>query len=214
MNYMAAVFSIWALISSCSTLYYSAWETLGQEKRDLLKSNVESAKDDQNDVQKEFVDALSHIKSAYGLEGGKLESVYHQIKDDYEDAKSKSETLTKRINKIEGIGGDLFSEWSDEIKQMNNPKYKRSSDDKLRNAKQRFNLLMTSLRTSEKKIPPVLKKLEDQVLYLKHNLNAMAMGAFKAEGESIEKDIKALTSDMEKSIKASETYVKTLAEDK
>lgn len=198
----------------CSTLYYSAWEKLGREKRDLLKSNVASVKDDQSDVQKGFEDALSHIKAAYGLQAGKLQDVYEQLKSDHADAKERAENLTKRINKIETIGHDLFEEWSGEIKRMNNPQYKRDSESKLKSSKQRFSVLMTTLRASEKKIPPVLQKLEDQVLYLKHNLNAAAMGAFKTEGASIEKEIKILTADMEKSIQASDSFIKTLDESK
>lgn len=199
-----------AFLTGCTTMYYSFWETLGREKRDLLKSNVESAKSDQADVQEEFEDALTHIKRAYGMDGGKLEGVYKQIKSDHEDAVAKSKALSQRIEKIDSIGRDLFEEWAAEIKKISNPRYRQSSDAKLKASKQQFAGLMASLRTSEKKIPPVLKKLEDQVLFLKHNLNAMALGAFKAESQSIEKDIKALTVEMKKSIQASEDFAKTL----
>lgn len=210
MRLIAAFLLLLGLSASCSTIYYSAWEKLGREKRDLLRSNIESAKDDQTEVQEEFEDALTHIKHAYGMKGGKLEDVYNQIKSDYEDAKEKSANLSKRITRVDTIGKDLFDEWSAETKRISNPKYKRSSEEKLRTSKLRFATLMTALRASEKRIPPVLKKLEDQVLYLKHNLNAMTMGTFKAEGDAIEKEIRALTADMETSIKASESFVKTL----
>lgn len=208
-----SLFLIVAFVTTaCSTLYYSAWEKLGREKRDLLKSNISSAKNDQTEVQKEFEDALAHVKAAYGLKGSKLQDVYEDLKSDQDDAKSRAENLSKRINKIETIGADLFEEWSSEIKRISNPHYRRDSETKLKSSKQRFATLMSSLRASEKRIPPVLQKLQDQVLYLKHNLNAAAMGAFKAESAAIEKDLKILTADMEKSIQASDSFIKSLDE--
>jgi uncharacterized protein HemX len=34
----------------CSTAYYSTWEMFGKEKRDLLRSNVEDVRDDQQEA--------------------------------------------------------------------------------------------------------------------------------------------------------------------
>jgi uncharacterized membrane protein YqgA involved in biofilm formation len=47
-------------------------------------------------------------------------------------------------------------------------------------------------------------------LYLKHNLNAAAIGALKGEGVKIETDISRLIADMNKSIAESESFIKTL----
>ena len=36
---------LWLLVSGCQTAYYSLWETLGKEKRHLLKEEVQKATD-------------------------------------------------------------------------------------------------------------------------------------------------------------------------
>jgi hypothetical protein len=47
-------------------------------------------------------------------------------------------------------------------------------------------------------------------LYLKHNLNAKAIGALKGEFNSVQKDINLLIAEMNKAIAQSEQFVATL----
>ena len=63
-----------AVLAGCSSAYYSAWEMLGQEKRDLLRSNVESVKQEQQAAADDFEDALERLRSLYDIDGGKLEN--------------------------------------------------------------------------------------------------------------------------------------------
>lgn len=196
----------------CTTIYYEAWETLGKQKRDLLKDNIEDASEDQKDVQKEVKDALTHLKELYGLQGGKLESVYNEVKDDYEDAQEAADKLRKRIVKVEEIGNDLFVEWKSEAGQINNKAMRQDSLNKLAAAKTKFAPMLETMKQSEKSIEPVMSKLKDNVLYLKHNLNAQAMGSLQKEVNLIEKDIGKLISDMERSIQKSQDFIKAMPE--
>ena len=56
----------------------------------------------------------------------------------------------------------------------------------------------------------MLTKLHDQVLFLKHNLNAKAIAGLKVVGTKIEADITRLMKDMESSNKEAEEFIKTL----
>ena len=55
----------------CRSTYYKAWEKFGVYKRDLLKKNVEEARDDQKKATEQFKDALTRLKELYGFEGGR-----------------------------------------------------------------------------------------------------------------------------------------------
>jgi hypothetical protein len=57
---------------------------------------------------------------------------------------------------------------------------------------------------------PILQRLKDYVLFLKHNLNAQAMGALKKEVGDIETEVKRLIADMDRSIKEAEGFINTL----
>ena len=61
---MKYLFLITALImGGCSSTYYSAWEKLGVEKRDILIDRVGGAKASQEDAQEEFTSALEQFSA-------------------------------------------------------------------------------------------------------------------------------------------------------
>jgi len=72
--------------------------------------------------------------------------------------------------------------------------------------------LAASLERSEASMGPVLTQLKDNVLYLKHNLNAAAIGGLSAEMGSIEADIEVLLADMRESIAEADRFLANLSE--
>ena len=69
----------------------------------------------------------------------------------------------------------------------------------LRNAKARQATYMRAMRRTEDQITPVLKAFHDQVLFLKHNLNARAIGSLKNTSAGLQSDV----ADLVQSIDAS-----------
>lgn len=63
------------------------------------------------------------------------------------------------------------------------------------------------MRKAEKTVHPVLETLRDQVLYLKHNLNARAISALKGELNTINSDVNKLIVDMQKSIDEANLFI-------
>jgi hypothetical protein len=60
---------------------------------------------------------------------------------------------------------------------------------------------------SAKTMAPVLARLKDMVLFLKHNLNAQAVGALGREALSIETDVNALIRDMNTAIAQADRFI-------
>jgi hypothetical protein len=60
------------------------------------------------------------------------------------------------------------------------------------------------------KMQPVLDKMQDNVLYLKHNLNAKAIDAIRGEFNSLQNDISSLIADMEASIEESNRFIESM----
>jgi hypothetical protein len=57
------------------------------------------------------------------------------------------------------------------------------------------------------RMDPVLDAFRDQVLFLKHNLNAQAISALAGTTRDLQKDISRLIADMEKSIKEADAFI-------
>lgn len=202
------IISALAFFVGCQTTYYAVWEKLGKEKRHLLRDQVEKSREDQQKASEEFKDALTRLKEMYGLEGGQLEKMYSRLSDDYEDCEKRATIIDGRIENVHRISRDLFEEWRREIDQIQNTSFKSKSREKLNATQTRYAKLESALKASRKRMTPVLADLRDYVLFLKHNLNARAIGSLRSEVTSIEMDVDRLVRDIQKSINAADTFLK------
>lgn len=210
-----AIFSFFLLILcyipfGCQSTYYSVWEKLGKEKRHLLRDKVADVQTQQGKASEEFKDVLTRIKELYGFQGGELETFYENLRDDYENCEKRAESIQKRIDQVEIIARDLFEEWESEIDQITNRNLKSKSRKSLEETKIRYDGLKKAMDKAESSMAPVLTHLKDYVLYLKHNLNAQAIGTLKQEVVQIESEVGLLIRDMEHSIGEAERFLKKL----
>jgi hypothetical protein len=202
---VSALFSI-----GCRTTYYATMEKFGVHKRDILKENVEEARDEQKKATEQFKDALTRLRELYNVGGGDLEKTYDRLKADFDRSESRATAVRERIGKVETVATDLFKEWEKEIGEMESSKLASQSREKLRATREKYESLHTAMKRAESSMEPVLKQFRDQVLYLKHNLNAQAIGALKGETVDIEKEIQQLIADMNASIKQADDFIKGL----
>jgi thiaminase len=70
--------------------------------------------------------------------------------------------------------------------------------------------MCSSLLLAGNAIEPVLIQMKDYVLYLKHNLNAQAIGWLKEETLQIEEDISDLINQMNQPIQETEHFIEML----
>jgi len=197
-------------LSGCSTAYYSAMEKVGIHKRDIMVDRVVDAKESQEEAQAQFKSALEEMTALINFDGGDLEDQYNIIQEQYEDSKEAAEHVSSRIEKIEDVSEALFEEWQDEIEEISSSSLKRQSSTKLRETQRRYKSLMKSMYKAESKMAPVLSALKDNSLFLKHNLNAKAIGALQGEMVSIKRDVRALIKDMNLAIEQSQKFIDML----
>ncbi|GAA5132312.1 DUF2959 domain-containing protein [Thalassotalea piscium] len=206
----AFIIALLLTLTACSSAYYSAMEKVGIHKRDILIDRVEEANDSQEEVKEEFASALAQFSSLITFDGGELETHYQQSKAHYESSEQAAKDVSDRIDAIENVAEALFDEWQDEIEQYSNASLKRQSQSKLRQTQRNYRKVIIAMQSAEKKMAPVLTALKDNMLYLKHNLNAQAVGALKGEYQSIKRDIDVLIKEMNNSIDDSQAFINTL----
>lgn len=197
-------------VTGCQSAYYSAWEKLGVEKRDIMVDRVENAKESQQDAQEQFSSALEEFSALVNFEGGELEEVYDALNDEYQDSQAAAQEVTDRINKVQSVAEALFEEWDDELNEYENAKLRRESEAKLRQTQRRYDDMLAAMRRAESKMDPVLQRLQDNVLYLKHNLNASAIGSLQGELTTIKGDVSLLIEEMNKAIAESDAFIATM----
>lgn len=205
-------FTIVALVflAGCQSAYYSAMEKVGVHKRDIMLDRVEDAQTAQKDAQQQFTSALEQLSQLISYDGGDLATQYELVNDQYQASKTSAEVVTSRIEAIESVADALFDEWSDEIEQYSSNTLRQKSQQKLRKTERNYQSLIKSMHKAKDKMAPVLSALKDNSLYLKHNLNAQAIGALQGEYGTIKRDVESLVAEMSKAITQSQQFIDLL----
>ena len=198
------------VLAGCSTIKYNTLEKIGIHKRDLLVGNVEDTRDAQKDAQEQFQDALERFGTIVTIEETDLKEAYDDLNDEYKDSVDAAEEVSKQIDEVEQVAADLFTEWQEENKLYTDQDLRRESENKLRDTKARYNGMLKSMQDAEASMQPILASLRDNVLYLKHNLNAQAVGSLRISFNELEGDIGILLERMNQSIARSNDFINQL----
>jgi hypothetical protein len=198
--------------AGCDSLYYGTMEKFGKYKRDILVDRVKTARDSQEQTKEQFVSALDKFKSVVNVPSGKLQEKYDLLKGELDKSESKAAAVKKRIADVEDVSKALFDEWTKELDQYKNADLRAESKKKLDQTRQKYTLLINAMKKADSKIEPVLSAFRDQVLFLKHNLNAQAVASLQSEVTTMEADTGKLIEEMEKSIAEADTFIKTMQE--
>ena len=193
--------------SGCSKTYYSAMEKVGKHKRDIMVDRVEDARDSQAEAQEQFKSALEQFDSVVKLKETNLKKAYDRLNSEYEDSEEAAQEVSARIEKVESVAGDLFDEWEQELTEYQNNELRRSSKAKLKTTQKRYKEMLTTMHRAEASMEPVLKIFKDNVLFLKHNLNAQAIGSLQSEFANLKGEIEVLIREMNAAIKSSNTFI-------
>lgn len=192
---------------SCQTAYYETMEKFGYHKRDLLVRDVEKARDAQQDAKEQFKSALDRFTKTLDIEGGELQEKYETLNAEYERSEAKAKAVRNRIASVEDVSEALFAEWNDELKQYSSSALRKKSQEQLTQTRAHYGQLIKAMKRAEAKMDPVLVKFKDQVLFLKHNLNAQAIASLKGELVSVEGNINALIKDLNASIQQADSFI-------
>jgi type I site-specific restriction endonuclease len=204
------LFGLLLLLWGCSSVYYGTMEKVGYHKRDILVDRVEAARDAQSEAQEQFQSALDQFASVIHLEDSDLKQAYDSLNHEFESSESAAHEVSERIDKVESVAEALFEEWQDELKLYENKKLKASSKQQLELTKKRYQGMLKSMRQAESSMQPVLNNFRDNVLFLKHNLNAQAIGSLRGEFGSLKADINNLIERMNQSIKRSNEFIREM----
>jgi len=198
------------LLMGCSKAYYGAMEKVGVHKRDILVDRVENARDAQKNAQVQFKNALEQFGSVVTIENTDLKEAYEKLNSEYEESDQAAKEVSNKIEKVESVADDLFNEWEKELDLYSNQNLRKTSAQKLKDTKSRYREMLSSMHKAEKSMDPVLKTFRDNVLFLKHNLNAQAIGSLRSEFSSLKVEIEALIKTMNDAISNSNRFIKDL----
>ncbi|MFK7758945.1 MAG: DUF2959 domain-containing protein [Phycisphaerales bacterium] len=195
------------LLPGCASTSIAVREKLGTPKREQLVDRVDETRDAQESAKEQFATTLDELKSLSGFDGGELESAYTRLKKQYDRAQDRADKVSSKINSVERVGKALFSEWEKELEQYSTDSLRRASERQLDETQDAFEDVLVAMKAAESKMGPVLSAFGDQVLFLKHNLNARAIASLDDTLLELESEIAVLIADMEASINEANAFI-------
>lgn len=206
----AAVCALVLGVAGCSAPYYSAMEKLGIPKREILVDRLQATNDSEAKAKEQFASALEHFLAVTKTDGGDLQRKYEQLNTEFNRSESRAKEVRDRIAATEDVADALFREWKQELKQYSDASLRHESEREYDQTRTRYEQLIGMMKRTADRMDPVLAKFRDQVLFLKHNLNARAIASLSATQHEIESDVTKLISEMEASIRDAQAFIATM----
>jgi hypothetical protein len=198
------------LLSGCSSAYYGAMENFGIAKREILADRVDETRKAQQEAKEQFADALQRFLAVTKADGGDLQRKYEDLNTQFKRSESQAKEVRERIAAVEDVAEALFREWKQELGQYTNPTLRSDSERQLDTTRRRYEALVGLMKRAAGRMDPILATFRDQVLFLKHNLNARAVSSLGSTHRALEADITRLISEMETSIREAEIFIRDL----
>lgn len=199
-----------AWMGGCASASMAIKEQFGYAKREQLVDGVQKARDAQEDAKEQFASALEEFIAVTRVDGGELEATYKRLQRELERSEDRAESVRDRITSVERVGGALFREWEQELSEYSSESLRASSREQLEATRRRYDELLAAMHRAESKMEPVLVAFNDQVLFLKHNLNARAIASLEGTVGELEQEIGVLIRDMEASIAEANAFIDSM----
>jgi hypothetical protein len=201
------------VLPGCQSAYYSAMEKVGYAKRDILTSRVKSARDSQEEAKEEITDALTEFGKVVSYQGGNLETQYNRLADQLEDSEEAATAVKQRVADVEGVGTALFKEWKAELAKYSSAELRSKSEQQLRQTRARYDEMLGAMKRAEARLDPALQPMRDQVLFLKHNLNARAVAGLKGEVAKVDAQVNQLVKELNAAISEANRFIANIEQE-
>jgi len=185
-------------------------EKMGIAKREILADRVDKTREAQQKAKEQFADALQRFLAITKVDGGDLQRKYDDLNREFQRSEVRANEVRERIAAVEDVAAALFREWKQELAQYSSAAMRSDSQRQLDLTRRQYEALIGLMKRAAERMDPVIATFRDQVLYLKHNLNARALAQLAATNRTLEADISKLIADMETSIREAENFIKDL----
>ncbi|MDX2185579.1 MAG: DUF2959 domain-containing protein [Opitutaceae bacterium] len=198
------------LLAGCSSVYYDTMEKFGFAKREILVDRVGEARESQEEAKEQFANALEKFIAITRVDTGDLKARYDQLNREFLRSEERAGEVRERIASVEDVSDALFSEWKKELRQYSDAQLRRQSERQLDETRRRYDELISTMKGAAARMDPILAKFRDQVLFLKHNLNAQAIAGLGSTSQVLQADISRLIADMEHSIREADEFIRSM----
>lgn len=169
--------------------------------------SVEDTRDAQFETQEQLVSAYEELSELIGYDGGELEEGYERLSKRVDRSRDAIDELDDHLKDIDRVSEDLFEEWESELDLYSSARLRADQEQKLGLARREFARMRQQMQKARDRVDPVMDVLSDNVLFLKHSLNAKALAALRGQATILEGQVDALIRDMKSAIDEADAFI-------
>lgn len=196
--------------AGCASSTIALKERMGYAKRDQLVDQVQRGRDEQEAAKTQFATTLDELKSLTGDDGGDLGRMYSRLTRELSRSERAADNVRGRIRNIDRVADALFREWERELGEYSSGSLRAASEAQLHETRERYGVLIGAMKNAEARMEPVLVAFRDQVLFLKHNLNARAVASLDRTVLELEEEVDRLIAEMNASIAEANGFIEAM----
>lgn len=171
-------------------------EGVKQVEQLIKKANagVESINDTKAQLQK----TMEAYNAVLAPDVKDRRDAYKKLQKEVTESEKKRAVVSTRNGEMNVEAEKLFKNWEGSTAAIQDAALRQRSQDRLAQAKKRFNEIQANGQGAAKLYTPFMKALQDQVTYLGHDLNPGAVASLKPEADKLNAQAKELFSAIDK----------------
>jgi hypothetical protein len=135
---------------------------------------------------------------------------YKQLQKEMANTEKRRADVSTRSTKMNAEADKLFKSWQESTASIQSPDLRKRSEDRLKKTQDRFAELRQTGQNASSLYESFMKTMQDQVVYLGHDLNPGAVASLKPDADKLNAQAKDLYGAIDKITTAANTNISRL----
>ena len=182
----------------------------GHKRTDKLIERIDETVKEMREGRKRVEKTLAAYHEVFSQEEKRRRSAYKDLVKSLEKQEERSKKLRERFKQLEKTAEKFFKDWNNSLKDIRKGELRDRSAARLDETRKRYKELIRAGEEARNGFRPVVEGLEDQVVYLGHDLNQTAVESLETDRAKINDVARRLMARIDSFAAAADAYVASL----
>ena len=182
----------------------------GHKRTDELIERIDETVKEMREGRKRVAKTLAAYNEVFSREEKRRRSAYKDLVKSLDKQEERSKKLRERFKELEKTAEKYFKEWSKSLKEIKKGELRDRSATRLDETRKRYLELIGAGEEAQNGFRPVVEGLEDQVVYLGHDLNQTSVESLETDRAKINDVARGLMARIDSFAAAADAYVASL----
>jgi ElaB/YqjD/DUF883 family membrane-anchored ribosome-binding protein len=167
------------------------------KKNPKQAESLEKAGESSRAAVRDVVDNLDKLLAGYNSiidgEAKNPQSTYKKLVSDLKGTEKKIDRAKKQLTALDKEASKFFKDWEKDLESISSDSVREKSARRMEDAKQRYASMGEVLGQASQEFAPVVKNLNDQILFLGRDLSPEAVADLQDEAEQLNRQAAEVT---------------------